>query len=315
MFGLLAGPLAGILIALARIAATVAMVGLAALLIGGLWQRYMVAPWTRDGRVRAEVVDVAPEVPGTIVEIPVRDNQMVHKGDVLFVIDPVRFRIALAQAKAAVDAARDERALKISDAQRRQGLTGVVSASEQDRFRSTATVAGAQLDAAEAALDLAKLNLERSIIRSPVNGYVTNLRLRVGDYANTGQPRVAVIDTDSFWITGYFEETKLAHIHEGDRVMVKLMGYAPLLTGHVDTVARGINDRNSAPNSYGLQDVNPVFTWVRLAQRIPVRVHIDTVPPGVLLAAGMTCTLSVGDEALHPQGLVARALAHLESRI
>ncbi|WP_044563039.1 HlyD family secretion protein [Azospirillum sp. B4] len=291
------------------------MVALAILLIGALWQRYMLAPWTRDGRVRAEVVDVAPEVPGTIVDIPVHDNQLVRKGDVLFVIDPVRFRIAQAQARAALAAARDDQALKRSDAQRRQGLAGVVSDAEQERFRSTANVAGAQLDAAAAALDLANLNLERSVIRSPVNGYVTNLRLRVGDYATVGQPRVAVIDTDSFWVSGYFEETKLARIHEGDPARIKLMGYANPLAGHVETLARGINDRNSAPNAYGLQDVNPVFTWVRLAQRIPVRVAIDTVPPGIVLAAGMTCTVSVGEEAGRPQGLVGRVLARLESRI
>ncbi|MDZ5648743.1 HlyD family secretion protein [Nitrospirillum sp. BR 11828] len=307
--------LAPLLRALGRGGATLAMVGVAVLLIAALWQRYMLAPWTRDGRVRAEVVDVAPEVAGTIVDIPVHDNQLVRKGDVLFVIDPVRFRIAQAQARAAVAAARDERALKLSDAQRRQGLAGVVSDAEQERFRSTASVANAQLEAAEAALDLANLNLERSVIRAPVNGYVTNLRLRVGDYATTGQPRVAVIDTDSFWVSGYFEETKLARIHEGDTARIKLMGYTPPLTGHVETIARGINDRNSAPNAYGLQDVNPVFTWVRLAQRIPVRVGIDTVPPGVVLAAGMTCTVSVGDEAQRPQGLVGRVLARLESRI
>lgn len=301
--------------ALLRVLATLAMVAVAVALVMALWQRYMVAPWTRDGRVRAEVVDIAPEVPGTIVEIPVRDNQYVHKGDVLFVIDPVRFKIAVAQAQAAVDAAREDRALKVSDAQRRLGLTGVVSATEQDRFRSTAAVAAAQLEAAQAALDLAKLNLERSVLRSPVNGYVTNLRLRVGDYANAGQARVAVIDADSFWVTGYFEETKLSHVREGDLARIKLMGYKPLLTGHVDTIARGINDRNSSLNTYGLQDVNPVFTWVRLAERIPVRVHIDHVPDGVILAAGQTCTVSLGEEAKRPDGVLDKALAWMETRM
>lgn len=301
--------------AVLRVAATLAMVGIAVALVVALWQRYMVAPWTRDGRVRAEVVDIAPEVPGTIVDIPVRDNQFVHKGDVLFVIDPVRFKIAIAQAQAAVDAARDERALKVTDSQRRMGLTGVVSATEQDRFRSTAAVAAAQLEAAQAALDLAKLNLERSVLRSPVNGYVTNLRLRVGDYANVGQSRVAVIDSDSFWVSGYFEETKMSHIREGDIARIKLMGFKPLLTGRVETIARGINDRNSALNSYGLQDVNPIFTWVRLAERIPIRIHIDTVPEGVILAAGMTCTVSLGEEAKRPEGVLDRALAWVETRI
>jgi len=280
-----------ILLKLTRVLLTLAMLIVAALLVGALWQRYMLSPWTRDGRVRAEVVDIAPEVSGTIVEVPVTDNQLVHRGDVLFTIDPARFKLAIASAQASVDSAKQQLQLSESDARRRQGLTGVVSAEEQERTRSTATVASAQLEAAQAALDLAKLNLDRSVLRSPVNGYVTNLRLRVGDYANAGQAKVAVIDADSFWISGYFEETKLAQMHPGDPARIKLMGYTPILTGHIDTIARGINDRNSSPDGLGLQDVNPVFTWVRLAQRIPVRIHIDQVPDGVILAAGTTCSI------------------------
>jgi RND family efflux transporter MFP subunit len=257
----------------------------------------MLAPWTRDGRVRAEVVDVAPEVSGTLVDIPVKDNQFVHKGDVLFTIDPVRFKIAIAQAQAQYDGTKEDLALKTADAKRRQGLTGVVSSEEQERYKSTASVATAQLDAAQAALDLAKLNLERSVLRSPVNGYVTNLRLRVGDYAQAGQPHVAVIDADSYWIIGYFEETKLRSLKVGDPARVKLIGYREPLTAHVETIARGINEQNGSPDRQGLQDVNPIFTWVRLAQRIPVNLHIDKVPDGIVLAAGMTCTVSVGSEA------------------
>ncbi|HLZ66274.1 MAG TPA: HlyD family secretion protein [Aliidongia sp.] len=300
------------LVKISRVALTLAMLVVAALLVAALWQRYMLAPWTRDGRVRAEVVDIASEVSGTIVEVPVAENQLVHRGDVLFVIDPVRFKLAIAQAQAAVDSAKEELQLRMSDARRRQGLTGVVSAEEQERTRSTASVANAQLEAAQASLEVAKLNLERSVLRSPVNGYVTNLRLRVGDYANAGQPKVAVIDADSFWISGYFEETKLGKIHVGDPARVTLMGYKPTLTGHVETIARGINDRNSTPDSLGLQDVNPIFTWVRLAQRIPVRIHIDSVPDGVILAAGTTCSISVGEEAALATDSVGRARQWLE---
>ena len=295
-----------ILLKITRVVLTLAMVAVAALLVMALWQRYMLAPWTRDGRVRAEVVDIAPEVSGTVVDVPVSENQLVHRGDVLFTLDPVRFKLAIAQAQAAVDGAKEQLQLSLSDAKRRQGLTGVVSAEEQERTRTSATVASAQLEAAQAALDVAKLNLERSVLRSPVNGYVTNLRLRVGDYANATQPKVAVIDADSFWISGYFEETKLSKIHVGDPARIKLMGFTPTLTGHVDTIARGINDRNSTPDSLGLQDVNPIFTWVRLAQRIPIRIHIDTVPDGVILAAGTTCTISVGGDAEPATGPVGR---------
>jgi multidrug resistance efflux pump len=297
---------------LARVAITLVVLLIAVWLTAALWQRYMLAPWTRDGRVRAEVVDIAPEVAGTVVDIPVKDNAFVHKGDVLFVIDPVRFKIALAQAQAQVDAAKEDLQLKLADAKRRQGLTGVVSSEEQERYRSTATVANAQLDAAQAALDLAKLNLERSVLRSPVNGYATNLRLRVGDYAQAGQPRVALIDADSYWINGYFEETKLKRIHLGDPARIKLIGYDQPLAGHVETIARGINEQNGVPDRQGLQDVNPVFTWVRLAQRIPVRIHIDQVPDGVLLAAGMTGTVAVGSKETGPAPLSGRILTWLE---
>jgi multidrug resistance efflux pump len=293
-----------ILLKLTRAVLTLAMLAVAVLLVGALWQRYMLAPWTRDGRVRAEVVDVAPEVSGTVVDVPVTDNQYVHRGDVLFTLDPVRFRLAIAQAQASVDSAKQQLALSLSDAKRRQGLTGVVSAEEQERTQSGATVAGAQLEAAQAALDIAKLNLERSVLHSPVNGYVTNLRLRVGDYANATQPKIAVIDADSFWISGYFEETKLSKLHPGDSARIKLMGFEPTLTGHIDTIARGINDRNSTPDGLGLQDVNPVFTWVRLAQRVPVRIHIDSVPDGIILAAGTTCSISIGADAAPPDNLV-----------
>jgi len=298
-----------------RVALTLAMLLVAVLLVGALWQRYMLSPWTRDGRVRAEVVDIAPEVSGTIVEVPVADNQLVHKGDILFAIDPARFKLAIASAQASVDGAKQQLQLSESDAKRRQGLTGIVSAEEQERTRSSATVAGAQLEAAQAALDLAKLNLERSVLRSPVNGYVTNLRLRIGDYANAGQPKVAVIDADSFWISGYFEETKLGQMHPGDPARIKLMGYRPILTGHIDTIARGINDRNSSPDGLGLQDVNPVFTWVRLAQRIPVRIHIDQVPDGVILAAGATCSISIGVDTTPPDGPVGRFRQWLEGAL
>jgi multidrug resistance efflux pump len=286
-----------ILRALIRIVLTLAVVAAAVVLGLSLWRTYMVAPWTRDGRVRAYVVDVAPEVSGTVVSVPVRDNQFVHKGDPLFVIDPVRFRLAIAEAQARLESAKEDLRLRQSDAKRREGLAGIVSAEERERFNSTASTAQASVDAAQAALDVAKLNLQRATLYSPVNGYVTNLLLRVGDYATAGQARVAVLDRDSYWIYGYFEETKLHGVQPGAPARIKLMGFKPILRGHVDSIAAGINDQNGNPDRLGLQDVNPVFTWVRLAQRIPVRVHIDSVPPGIVLAAGMTCSVAVGPEA------------------
>ena len=280
-----------------RVAVTLAMVAAALVLGTALWRTYMVAPWTRDGRVRAYVVDIAPEVSGTVIAVPVGDNQLVRRGQVLFVIDPSRFRLAIASAQANLETANEDLRLRQSDARRRQGLGGIVSAEERERVNSTASTAQAAVDAAQAELDLARLNLARATLYSPVNGYVTNLSLRTGDFVNAGAPRMALIDSDSFWVYGYFEETKINGVHVGDPARIKLMGYSALLSGHVDSITRGIEDQNGASDRLGLQDVSPVFTWVRLAQRIPVRVHIDHVPDGLLLAAGMTCSISVGAEA------------------
>ena len=279
-----------------RVAITLAMVTLAVVLGSALWRTYMTAPWTRDGRVRAYVVDVASEVPGTVTEVLVHDNQPVRHGQKLFVIDPQRFRLAIAASRARLETAAEDLRLRQSDAKRRQGLSGIVSAEERERFNSTAATAQAAVDAAQAELDVAELNLQRATLYAPVNGYVTNLSLRAGDYVTAGQPRIAVLDSDSFWIYGYFEETKLGGVHVGDPARIKLMGYDPLISGHVESITRGIQDQNGSTDRLGLQDVNPVFTWVRLAQRIPVRVHIDHVPNGLLLAAGMTCSISVGRE-------------------
>jgi multidrug resistance efflux pump len=288
------------------------MVGIAAVLVIAVWHTYEIAPWTRDGRVLAEVVDVAPEIPGTIVSVPVHDNQFVHKGDVLFELDPVRFRIAIAEAQAAVERARRQLRLRESDARRRQGLNGVVSAEEQEQYAINAAVAAADLNAAQASLDLANLNLTRSVLYSPANGYVTNLRLRVGDYATAGERRVAVIDADSFWIYGYFEETQIQGIKPGDPARIKLMGYRQILTGRVESITRGINEPDTEINRFGLPDVNPVFTWVRLAQRIPVRIAIEAVPPGILLASGMTCSVSVGEASNPPDTLFGHLLVLLQ---
>ncbi|GAA4475281.1 HlyD family secretion protein [Gluconacetobacter asukensis] len=287
---------------LIRVVLTLSVVVLAIVLGVTLWDTYMIAPWTRDGRVRVYVVDVAPEVPGTVVQVPVVDNQFVHKGEPLFVLDPVRFRLAIREAQARLDGAEEELKLKRSDAKRRMGLGGIVSAEEQEVFNSNVATQVAAVDAARSALDLAKLNLQRSMLYSPVNGYVTNLNLRVGDYLTAGQPRLAVIDADSYWVNGYFEETKMWGVHVGDVARVKLMGYKQIIPGHVVSIARGINDQNGNPDRLGLQDVNPIFTWVRLAQRIPVRIHLDHVPDSVTLAAGMTCTVTVGPQSRSQKG-------------
>jgi len=259
-----------------------------------MWDAYMGAPWTRDGTVRAYVVTMAPQVAGQIVELPVADNQFVHKGDLLLVIDPTTYRIAVSLAEAAVQQAQANAQNAATEAKRRQELTTLaVTVEEKQTFSTNAVAAQAQYQQAVANLDQARVNLQRTEIRSPVNGWVTNLLTQLGDYANVGENVISVVDADSFWIDGYFEETNLEPIQVGDPASIKLMGYGQIVRGHVGSIARGINVANAQPNGQGLANVNPIFTWVRLAQRIPVRIHIDEVPEGVVLAAEMTATIQI----------------------
>jgi RND family efflux transporter MFP subunit len=265
-----------------------------------MWDAYMGAPWTRDGTVRAYVVTMAPEVAGRIVELPVADNQLVHKGDLLMVIDPTNYKIAVSLNAATVQQAQANALNAERESKRRQELTDLAVTTEiKQTYAANAVVAQAQYQQAQANLDQARVNLERTQIRSPVNGWVTNLLAQLGDYATVGENIISLVDADSFWVDGYFEETNLAPIRVGDPASIKLMGYEPILRGHVNSIARGINVPNAQPNSAGLAQVNPIFTWVRLAQRIPVRVHIDEVPEGVVLAAGMTATVQI-DPQLRP---------------
>ncbi len=279
-----------------RRAATGLVVLLALLLAWALWWHYFRSPWTRDGRVRVEVVNIAAQISGEVVALPVVDNQTVKKGDVLFEIEPVDYKLALAQAGALVQSRQDQAAIAQQDAERREKLGAqAVSAEERNTSQSSYQQAQAAYASAVAQRDQARVNLDRTIVRSPVNGYVTNLTLRVGDYATPGQSKLTVVDSDSFWIAGYFEETKLPRIHEGDYAHVRLMGWGPEVAGHVESVSRGISDTNSEVDALGLANVNPIFTWVRLAQRIPVRIHIDRVPKKVVIAAGQTCTIVIDD--------------------
>jgi multidrug resistance efflux pump len=282
-----------------RLRAVPVLITLITLVLAGigtwaLWRAYVGAPWTRDGTVRAYVVMMAPEVAGRIVELRVADNQFVHKGDLLMVIDPTDYAIAVDLAGAAVTQARANADNAQREARRRAQLTNLeTSEEEKQTFASNAQAAEAAYQQAAANLARARVNLQRSSIRSPVNGYVTNLLAQLGDYANVGQTEISLVDADSFWVDGYFEETNLGKIQDGDSTSIKLMGYREVVHGHVDSIARGINVANAQPNQAGLASVNPIFTWVRLAQRVPVRIHIDQAPNGVRLVQGMTATVEV----------------------
>ncbi|GAA4342779.1 HlyD family secretion protein [Pigmentiphaga soli] len=311
-----------------RVAVT-ALVVAAALYAGRrLWNFYEVEPWTRDGRVRAYVVQVAPDVSGLVTSVPVHDNQDVKAGDVLFEIDPSRFELALRQAQTAVEQAQAavvqaraaERAQAVArdqarrDLARSRSLGDLVAAEQVEQTAARVEQSEAALAEARAALargeaavaqarvqfDTARLNLARCRVVAAADGRVTNLDLRVGAYAAAGHPVLAVVDAGSFYVEGYFEETKLPRIHEGSPARVTLMGDRRVLDGHVDSIALGIADRDRGTGANLLPNVNPTFNWVRLAQRIPVRVKLDRVPEGVRLVAGQTATVVVGDGASAP---------------
>ncbi|WP_439369671.1 HlyD family secretion protein [Bradyrhizobium sp. DASA03120] len=278
------------------------------------WDLYNATPWTRNGTVRVQVANVAPQISGQIRELRVVDNQFVHKGDILYVIDPFDFEIALRSKKASLLQKMADHDVKESQAERRRKLTDLAeSVEDRQAYEGAAVQAKAIVDEGQEQVNQAEMNLQRTEVRSPVNGYVTNLLLRVGDYAQLGTSNISIIDTDSFWIDGYFEETKLARLCEGDRVEAKLMGYSGPIIGHVATLTRGVSVSNAAAATQGLPSVNPVYTWVRLAQRVPVRIAIDKVPTGVPLVSGLTATVTVRDDKVgESQTLFQKARANLE---
>ena len=282
-----------------RFAVTGLMLLLAAIAGWQLWLYYTDEPWTRDGRVRADIVQVAPDVSGLVSEVLVRDNQPVHKGDVLFQIDKDRFVIALAQAEAVVAGRRAALTEATSDLERYKQLTdNVLSRQKFEQVVSTQQQAEAAYQQAVAERNLARLNLARSEVRAEVNGTVTNFDLRPGVYVTAGKGVFAVVDSDSLHVDGYFEETKLRHIHVGDPVSVTLMGETTSLAGRVESIAGGIEDRERSAGASLVANVNPTFNWVRLAQRVPVRIVLTDVPQEVKLLPGRTATVAVlTDEA------------------
>lgn len=293
------------------ILATLIIAAVAAGAVWILWQNYMGRPWTRDGTVRAYVVTLAPEVSGEVVELPIKDNQYVHKGDLLMKIDPRDFHVAVDLAKAAIKQAQADLANKTAQKVRRNALTDLAtSIEEKQTFTSSAEMAEAALAQQKANLTQANINLERTELRSPVNGWITNLLTRQGDHAAAGQQVMSIVDADSFWLDGYFEETAVNQIRDGDTAKIWLLGYDKVLTGRVDSVARGIVVSNATPGNSGLANVNPIFTWVRLAQRVPVRIHFEKVPKDLRLVIGMTATIEIEPKE-EPASLKQHPLLHI----
>ena len=273
--------------------ATLLVLALAIWIGRTLWEHYMNTPWTRDGRVRADIINVAADVNGYVVGVPVKDNQWVKKGDVLLEIDPEHYQIVVRQAQSLVASRKATWEMRKVNAHRRADMDSlVISRENRDDASNIADSALADYQHALAQLDAAQLDLKRTKVLATVDGYVTNLKVHRGDYARVGDPKMAVIDQDSFWVYGFFEETKLPHIRVGDKADLQMMS-GEVLKGHVESISRGIYDRDNPESRELVADVNPTFNWVRLAQRVPVRIHIDEIPEGFLLAAGTTCTVIV----------------------
>lgn len=348
---------------------TLAVVSIALLLVLVRYWSYVFNPWTRDGQVRADVIQLTPRVSGPIVRLPIVDNQRVAAGDLLFEIDPRTFAASRDQAQAAYDIATDNyRALEqqvesaraqmeVAAAQilvaessitqldaeitknraelerqqellpkratskksleraqanyevsveQRKGAEASLAQARADLSKAEADLAeveaslGARGDAnaslrqARAALEEAALNLEFTQVRAPVDGYVTNLNLRQGSHAVANQPALALVDSNSFWVHGFFRETSIGGIRPGDRAVVTLMTYpGEPLTGYVDSLGWGVAQQDGSTGFELLPNISPTFDWIRLAQRIPVRVHLEEVPEEVQLRVGTTASVLV----------------------
>ncbi|MFM5510035.1 efflux RND transporter periplasmic adaptor subunit [Aeromonas rivipollensis] len=275
---------------------TLLVCALALVSLWWLWNYYMQGPWTRDGKVRAELVSITPEVSGKIVSIWIKDNQLVKKGDVLFSLDPVPYRIALDNANAALAKAKSDLDKAEHEARRRQGLSRtVISAEAIDESRLNAQAMKAAYQVAQANLEQARWSLARTEVHAASDGYITNLQARVGNYASAGVPLVALVDIHSFYVQGYFEETKLGHIAPGKPARMVLYSGEQALKGEVESIGRAIHDQSLEGSEGLLLDVKPNVPWVRLAQRVPVRIKLLEVPPGLALIAGTTCTITIGE--------------------
>ncbi|OTG88043.1 efflux transporter periplasmic adaptor subunit [Acinetobacter sp. ANC 4558] len=304
-----------------------------------LWNYYNAAPWTRDGRVRGDVIEISSDISGLVTDVLVHDNETVKKGQALFKIDVARqvldveqakadlFKVKaglaeaeaqLSQAKADLVKAKANTNLADKNAHRYSNLMdGAISKQEQDQMFSVREQSYAEyeqrkasieqadanilqqkalVDVAQSQLHLAELNLKRSVVVAPANGTLSNFELKAGNYVKVGQAVAALVDRKQLYVVGYFEETKLNKIKLGAPATVQLMGDSQKLKGHVQGIASGIEDRERTSTSGLLANVNPTFSWVRLAQRVPVKIKLDEVPSNPLaFVAGRTATIHIDE--------------------
>jgi len=287
---------------LGRYAVTLSLVAIAALVALHLWDRHQRTPWTRDGRVRADVVRISTDVGGLVTQVPVRDNQVVRPGQLLIVLDRPRLTAAISRADAAIAEAQAQLEQARKEARRDLALGDLVATEAREQNVAKVRTAEAALARAIADRNVAMVDMQRTEIRATVAGTVTNLDIHPGDYLAAGAQAMALVDTASLRIEGYFEETKLHNVAIGDRARIRLMGDDGEILGHVESIAAAIADDQRDDTGNLLPKVAPTFSWVRLAQRIPVRVHIDRMPATTRLIAGRTATVEIVPAAIAAGG-------------
>lgn len=278
---------------ISRTAITVILVILAFIAIFRAWVYYTESPWTRDARFSADVVAIAPDVSGLITQVAVKDNQLVAKNQVLFVIDQPRYQKALAEAEADVSYYKALAEEKSREAGRRNKLgVSAMSREEIDQSNNVLQTVLHQMAKAQATRDLARLDLDRTVIRAPADGWVTNLNVYAGEFITRGSTAVALVKQHSFYVMAYLEETKLEGVRPGYRAEVTPLGSNHVLKGTVDSVAAGVTNASSSVDSKGMATVDSNLEWVRLAQRVPVLIRLDE-EPGNLWPAGTTATVVI----------------------
>ncbi|WP_394151923.1 efflux RND transporter periplasmic adaptor subunit [Vibrio maritimus] len=265
------------------------------------YQDYFNNPWTRDGQVRANIIKVAPRVSGPIVNVAIVDNQRVNKGDLLFEIDPETYQVALAQAEVALQQSIISSKGKKIEYDRlldiRKKDKGAVSHKDLIRREISYQESLLKIKASEEKLKSAKLNLSYTKVVASVDGFVSNLDIRTGTQAVANQPLVALIDENSFWVFGFFRENQLPQIQPGSQARVTLMSHPDTpIDATVDSIGWGIAPKDGTVGYNLLPNVNPVFQWIRLAQRIPVRISLNELPEGVHLRFGLSASIMVIEE-------------------
>ncbi|MDK9738027.1 HlyD family secretion protein [Vibrio sp. D404a] len=262
------------------------------------YQSYTSNPWTRDGQVSAYIVSITPRVTGQVTQVHVDDNSHVSKGDLLFEIDPSIYKAAYHKALATQKQALALLAKAKNEEQRAVNLQkrtpGAVPILTLNNLSNAVETSAANVELAKANVEEAQLNLKFTKVYAPTNGYITNLNLRAGSQVVANTPVVALIDEDSFWIEGYFKETDLVGVESNNKALVTLMMHNDtVLEGRISSIGFGIAKQDGSTGNDLLPNVNPNFQWIRLAQRIPIKVELDTVPEDLQLRVGMTASIKI----------------------